>query len=137
MKGQDTPSRFPQTADFAEDAFKGKTILLVDPDLSDLMELTATLEAWGLNVQMARSRLDALDRIESGTKIDCVLMQLHSQPIEGDQLIRRLHEQNQFENIPVVLYDSNAVDAGSPLPEPLPLRRLHELLKQSLRRPSK
>ncbi|MEN8175668.1 MAG: ATP-binding protein [Pseudomonadota bacterium] len=60
----------------------GNRILLVEPDLSQLLRLTPTLERWGLQVMAAADAGEALEVLEEET--DCRLVAVSMEPSAAD-----------------------------------------------------
>ncbi|MEZ0393394.1 MAG: response regulator [Pseudobdellovibrionaceae bacterium] len=92
-----------------EKNFEGKTVLLVDDDLRNVFALTSALESKGLAVRIAKNGLEALESLSLHPDSDLVLMDLMMPKMDGLEAIRRIRQQSQFRDLPIIALTAKAM----------------------------
>lgn len=80
----------------------GKRVLLVDDDIRDLLKLTPTLEAWGLEVTAAGDGIEALEVLQEDDEFALVLMDIMMPKLDGYDTIRKIREHGQFRDLAII-----------------------------------
>ena len=127
----------PVTPVIPEASFQGKSILLVDNDVRNLLALTPTLEAWGLRVTAAGDREEALDTLREEPECALVLTDVMMPEGEGYDTIREIRRQG---DLPVIALTADAesqvrsgeAGANEVIPKPVDVTRLKEVLERYL-----
>jgi len=86
----------------AASSIVGKRILLVDDDIRTLLNLTPTLEAWGLEVTAAGDGIEALEVLQEDDEFALVLMDILMPKLDGYDTIRRIREHQRFSNLAIL-----------------------------------
>jgi CheY-like chemotaxis protein/CHASE3 domain sensor protein len=92
-----------------EKHFEGKKVLLVDDDLRNVFALTSALETKGLTVRIAKNGIEALESLKQHPDADIVLMDLMMPRMDGLEAIRRIREQSQFKELPIIALTAKAM----------------------------
>ncbi len=66
-----------------EEVFEGRTILIAEDDVRNVFALTSLLEPKGVSLVFARNGMQALEVLDSGRKVDLVLMDLMMPEMDG------------------------------------------------------
>lgn len=94
------------------DKMDGHTILLVD-DVDFTVELEKkTLERTGCNILTARNGIEALEII-SKTRPNLILMDIYMPSMKGDECCRRIKENPEYRDIPVIFTTSAGKEEAS------------------------
>ena len=91
----------PARAD-TDSGIAGKRVLLVDDDIRDLLKLTPTLEAWGLEVTAAGDGIEALEVLQEDDEFALVLMDIMMPKLDGYDTIRQIREHEQFRDLAII-----------------------------------
>lgn len=102
-----TPSE-EKTLDSSKDQ-KG-TILIVDDSINVRRFLALTLEKGGYSVEQAKDGQDALEKLQSGLKVQAVICDIEMPRIDGYGFLGRVKSNNEFKNIPVAMLTSRSSD---------------------------
>lgn len=93
-----------------DDSLNGTKVLLVDDDTRNIFALSLLLKQAGMIVQIANNGAMALELLTSdGGQFDIVLMDIMMPVMDGYEAIRRIREQEQFENLPVIAVSAKAL----------------------------
>ena len=119
--------------------FEGRKILLVDDDVRNIFALTKVLEHKGLNVDIARNGLEALDKLQKLEDIDLVLMDIMMPEMDGYEAMREIRKNPKFNRLPIIALTAKAMkddqelcmNAGASdyLAKPVDIDRLQSLLR--------
>lgn len=85
-----------------EKEFEGKTLLLVDDRPENLDLLIGFLEKYNLNIIVATSGEQGLERLQH-TRPDIILLDIMMPGIDGYEVCRRLKESDELSQIPIIL----------------------------------
>ncbi|MER3491576.1 MAG: hybrid sensor histidine kinase/response regulator [Mastigocladus sp. ERB_26_2] len=102
-----TPSE-EKTPELSKDQ-KG-TILIVDDSINVRRFLALTLEKGGYLVEQAKDGQDALEKLQSGLKVQAVICDIEMPRIDGYGFLGRVKSNNEFKNIPVAMLTSRSSD---------------------------
>ncbi|WP_315790840.1 hybrid sensor histidine kinase/response regulator [Fischerella sp. JS2] len=97
-----------KTLDSSKDQ-KG-TILIVDDSINVRRFLALTLEKGGYLVEQAKDGQDALEKLQSGLKVQAVICDIEMPRIDGYGFLGRVKSNNEFKNIPVAMLTSRSSD---------------------------
>ena len=106
---QVTLPRGAQTEDALQHApaeLPGRRALVVDDNETNRRILRRQLEAWGMSVDTFPGGADALAALESGSRYDLVLTDMHMPGMDGIELAQRLRELPATRDLPMLLLTS-------------------------------
>jgi CheY-like chemotaxis protein/signal transduction histidine kinase/CHASE3 domain sensor protein len=128
-----------RTARNREQVFEGRKVLLVDDDVRNVFAMTSLLEQRGLAVEPARNGVEALEKLETHTDIDLVLMDVMMPVMDGLEATRRIRADPRWHKLPVIAITAKAMrddqeqcrkaGANDYLAKPIELDRLMSLLR--------
>jgi CheY-like chemotaxis protein len=117
----------------------GKTILVVEDDIDELLALTQVLEEKGIRVIQATDGLEALEELSSSNNIDMVLMDVLLPRMDGIEATRRIRANPDCKYIPVIALTAQAMagdrlrflkaGASDYLTKPIDLARLFSMIR--------
>lgn len=120
-------------------ALEGRRILLVDDDMRNIFALTGALEQKGALVEVARNGVEALEKLDTVTDIDMVLMDVMMPVMDGLEATRRIRADGRFQKLPIIAITAKAmkddqeqcIKAGASdyLAKPIDIDRLYSLLR--------
>ncbi len=90
--------------------FTGRTVLLVDDDLRNLLTLTPLFERWGCAVLAAGDGAEALETLATEGPVDLVLLDLMMPGMDGEQTLDHLRADGRFDDIPIVVLTAKAIE---------------------------
>ncbi|WP_162463184.1 response regulator [Paenibacillus psychroresistens] len=93
----------------SDDTLKGRKILLVDDDLRNTFALSKVLKQHGLEVIMADNGKLALDKLESETGIELVIMDIMMPIMDGYEAMRHIRENPEHQNLPIIALTAKAM----------------------------
>ncbi len=86
------------------------TILIIDDSINVRRFLALTLEKGGYKVEQAKDGQDALDKLQSGLKVQAVICDIEMPRVDGYGFLSRIKSNNEFKNIPVAMLTSRSSD---------------------------
>ncbi|MDF5726696.1 MAG: hybrid sensor histidine kinase/response regulator [Rhizonema sp. PD38] len=86
------------------------TILIVDDSINVRRFLALTLEKGGFQVEQAKDGQDALEKLQSGLKVQAVICDIEMPRIDGYGFLGRVKSNDDFRNIPVAMLTSRSSD---------------------------
>ncbi|HET8729717.1 MAG TPA: response regulator [Moraxellaceae bacterium] len=101
-----------KTADSAnhrDDVFQGKKVLLVDDDMRNIYALSASLEEWGCEIEIANNGLESLEALDRSPDFDIVLMDIMMPEMDGYEAMSRIREQERFKKLPILALTAKAM----------------------------
>ncbi|MBP2031283.1 two-component system alkaline phosphatase synthesis response regulator PhoP [Methanohalophilus levihalophilus] len=120
-----------------------QAIMIVDDEPDALLATQRALEADGYNVIVARSGLEALEKMEE-TIPDTILLDVMMPDMDGFEVCRRLKENKRLKHIPVIMLTAKGqtddkvegieLGADDYITKPFELRELKARIKMVLRR---
>ncbi|MFT5288656.1 MAG: CheY-like chemotaxis protein [Planctomycetota bacterium] len=114
------------------------TLLMVDDESELAMGLAALLRARGYDVELACNGLEALERLARDPLPDLVLLDYEMPQLDGEEVLRRLRENERTEDLPVLLATASTVDltrlrkVSGVLRKPYPRAVLFEMIRRML-----
>jgi len=112
-----TPSQLPNDVELSDASheqasyvsIEGCNVLLVDDDLRNTFALSKVLKKQGRNVTLADNGQMALEQLEKAEKIDIVLMDIMMPVMDGHEAMRRIRQQPQYQNLPIIALTAKAM----------------------------
>ncbi len=102
------PQEFVQSAHLD---LRGRRILIVDDNASNLRTLSLQTEAWGMVRKSTRNPVEALDWIKQGDTFDIGLIDLQMPEMDGPHLGAEIRKLRDEQSLPLVLVSSEPTDA--------------------------
>ena len=100
----------PVVPPLPEDAdFSGKRVLLVDDDGRNVFAIASVLEARGMEVMHAPNGKVALELLQTGGKVDAVLMDTMMPEMDGLDATRAIRDMLQFKDLPIISLTAKAM----------------------------
>lgn len=137
-------SRPADASTHRDDIFTGCKVLLVDDDMRNIYALSASLEEWGCEVQMANNGLESLAALDANPEIDIVLMDIMMPEMDGYEAMQKIREQERFKKLPILALTAKAmrddrakcIEAGANdyITKPVDTEKLQSLMRVWLRR---
>lgn len=84
------------------------TILIIDDSINVRRFLALTLEKGGYQVEQAKDGQDALEKLESGLKVQAVICDIEMPRLDGYGFLGRLNSNVSLKNIPVAMLTSRS-----------------------------
>lgn len=91
------------------DILSGKRVLVVDDDVRNLFALTAAFERSNIVVITAESGREAIEILNSGKKIDIVLMDIMMPEMDGYETIQNIRREPKHKNLPIIAVTAKAM----------------------------
>ncbi len=88
--------------------FSDRRILVVDDDMRNIYALSAGLEEWGCQVQVANNGKEALQALAEGD-YDLVLMDIMMPEMDGYEAMRRLRADDRWRKLPIIALTAKAM----------------------------
>jgi len=128
--------RMLQAARERDDAFEGRTILVVEDDVRNVFALTSVFEPRGAKVVIARNGREGLEMARK-VRPDLVLMDIMMPEMDGLTATRELRRDAELRNVPIIALTAKAMKddyaeciaagASDYLPKPLDVDKLVSL----------
>lgn len=122
-----------------DDVMVGRKVLIVDDDMRNVFALMASLEAEGLEIEVARNGQEAIDRVTGGDAVDLVLMDIMMPVMNGYDAMAALRADPRFARLPIIALTAKATSADKArclkagasdyLPKPVDLDRLLSMMR--------
>ena len=94
-----------------EHVSKGKgTILIVDDSINVRRFLALTLEKGGYQVEQAKDGQDALEKLQTGLRVQAVICDIEMPRVDGYGFLGRVKSNGDLKNIPVAMLTSRSSD---------------------------
>ncbi|PWW43683.1 hypothetical protein DFR36_10934 [Melaminivora alkalimesophila] len=106
--------RLLQQARSRDDAFDGRTILVVEDDVRNVFALSSVLEPTGARVQIARNGREALEQLERAGQgehppVDLVLMDIMMPEMDGLTAMREIRKRVEWRRLPIIALTAKAM----------------------------
>ncbi len=93
-----------------EEVFEGRTILVAEDDVRNVFALTSLLEPKGVTLVFARNGVQALQVLDSGKKVDLVLMDLMMPEMDGLTAIVEIRKRGgALAKVPIIALTAKAM----------------------------
>ncbi|GLU53855.1 response regulator [Dyadobacter frigoris] len=92
-----------------EQILQDKTVLIADDDVRNIFSLTKSLENYKMNVITALDGQEALQKLRENPSIDVVLLDMMMPQMDGYETARRIRENYQWKNLPVIAVTAKAM----------------------------
>jgi PAS domain S-box-containing protein len=122
-----------------DQVFKDKKVMVVDDDMRNIFAISRLLQEKGIETIKAESGPVALEFLEKTPDIDLVLMDIMMPEMDGYETMRRIREQKQFAELPIIALTAKAmrgdrekcIDAGASdyIPKPVDEDRLFSMMR--------
>ncbi len=83
--------------------FVNKKALFIDDEESCQLAGKLILQGLGMNVTIAKNGIDALDILQISNEFDIIIADLMMPGIDGLELIKKIKEKKELQNIPIIL----------------------------------
>ncbi|WP_455555699.1 response regulator [Comamonas sp.] len=91
-------------------ALEGKTVLVVEDDVRNIFALNSILEPTGMQVEIARNGLEALELLkQKENAIDLVLMDIMMPEMDGYTAMREIRHNPQWRRLPIIALTAKAM----------------------------
>jgi CheY-like chemotaxis protein len=87
----------------------GTKALVVDDDIRNIFALTSVLERHQMNVIYAENGADGIALLEQTPDVDVVLMDVMMPEMDGYEAMRRIRDQRQFKDLPIIALTAKAM----------------------------
>nr|MBP9839178.1 response regulator [Pseudomonadota bacterium] len=121
------------------DSLKGKKVLIIDDNQTNLLILTKTLKAWELEVECVNSGIAALERISENNKYDLIILDYLMPELNGLKTAERIRKK---EKTPIIILSSasesvsaeikNELEITYCLSKPVRHEKLYDILRKAL-----
>ncbi len=91
------------------DVLNAKKVLVVDDDVRNLFALTAAFERSNIEVLTAESGREAIEILNSGKRIDIVLMDIMMPEMDGYETIQMIRKEPKHKNLPIIAVTAKAM----------------------------
>jgi CheY-like chemotaxis protein/signal transduction histidine kinase/HAMP domain-containing protein len=92
-----------------DNAFTGKTILVVDDDVRNIFSLTSVLEQQGMHVLFAENGKDAMRVLGENPGVDLVLMDVMMPEMDGYDTTRAIRDIPEHASLPIISLTAKAM----------------------------
>ena len=95
-----------------EEAFEGRTVLVVEDDVRNVFALASLLEPTGLSVQIARNGREALEWLNAHStpgSVDLILMDIMMPEMDGYTAMREIRLRPEWRRIPIIALTAKAM----------------------------
>ena len=92
-----------------EEVLHGKKVLVVDDDVRNIYSLSSLLELHGVEVLAAYNGREALDKLNSETDIDLVLMDIMMPEMDGIEATKRIRAISRLKQLPIIALTAKAM----------------------------
>ncbi|MBW4631509.1 MAG: hybrid sensor histidine kinase/response regulator [Iphinoe sp. HA4291-MV1] len=86
------------------------TVLIVDDSINVRRFLALTLEKGGYQVEQAKDGQDALEKLQSGLRVQAVICDIEMPRVDGYGFLGRIKSNTDFKDIPVAMLTSRSSD---------------------------
>ncbi|GAB3821036.1 response regulator [Pontibacter rugosus] len=122
-----------------EEILQNRKILVVDDDVRNVYSLSSLLELHGMEVVVAYDGKEALQKLETETGVDMVLMDIMMPEMDGIEAIKQIRRMVPFKRLPIIALTAkamkedkeNCIKAGASdyVPKPIDTDKLLTLMR--------
>lgn len=104
-----TPEQFDEKT-AGTNTMEGKTVLIADDDMRNIFALTASLQEYRMQIEIANNGVEAVQILKNAEKtIDIILMDIMMPEMDGYQAIQEIRKDSRFKNIPIIAVTAKAM----------------------------
>ena len=92
-----------------DELLSGKKVLLVDDDMRNIFALSRFLEKYDFDIIVANDGKEALEKLSENKDTAIVLMDIMMPEMDGYEATRKIREQKEFQNLPVIALTAKAM----------------------------
>lgn len=100
---------FPPTLHEPEMPFEGMRMMIVDDDIRNVYALTSMLEKHGVDIVVALTGLDALDKLNADGPFEMIFMDIMMPELDGLETMRRIRLEPRLAHIPILALTAKAM----------------------------
>nr|WP_280529296.1 CHASE3 domain-containing protein [Saccharibacillus endophyticus] len=100
---------FPPTLHEPDMPFEGMRMMIVDDDIRNVYALTSMLEKHGVEIIVALTGLDALDKLNAEGPFDMIFMDIMMPELDGFETMRRIRLEPGLAHIPILALTAKAM----------------------------
>ncbi|WP_281888371.1 response regulator [Paenibacillus sp. YYML68] len=93
----------------SDESLKGRKVLLVDDDMRNTFALSKVLRQHGLEVLMADNGKLAVEKLESESGIELVIMDIMMPVMDGYEAMRLIRSKPQYSRLPIIALTAKAM----------------------------
>ncbi|GGN98822.1 CHASE3 domain-containing protein [Saccharibacillus kuerlensis] len=108
-EGPYAESFFPKTQSESERTFAGMRMMIVDDDIRNVYALTSMLEKHGVEIVVALTGLDALDKLQKEGPFNMIFMDIMMPELDGLETMRRIRLVPELAHIPILALTAKAM----------------------------
>ena len=92
-----------------EDVLDGKNILIVDDDMRNVFALTSFLDAFNMNITIAKNGREGIEKLRNNPKMHLVLMDIMMPEMDGYEAMREIRKDPRFVKLPIIALTAKAM----------------------------
>ncbi len=86
-----------------------KKVLIVDDDMRNTFALTTLLEGKDMEVTVAETGIEALEKLEQHDDIAIILMDIMMPEMDGYEAIQKIKKQPRYQKLPIIALTAKAM----------------------------
>ncbi|MWJ30851.1 response regulator [Saccharibacillus sp. WB 17] len=102
-------SLFPASVFEPDKPFVGMRMMIVDDDIRNVYALTSMLEKHGVEITVAQTGLDALDKLRDEAPFEMIFMDIMMPELDGLEAMRRIRLTPELAEIPILVLTAKAM----------------------------
>lgn len=103
------PEKFQSNSSTAS-TIEGKTVLIADDDMRNVFALTASLQQYNMQIEIANNGIEAISILKDPEKqIDIVLMDIMMPEMDGYEAIQEIRQETRFNHLPIIAVTAKAM----------------------------
>ncbi|MEJ8306524.1 CHASE3 domain-containing protein [Saccharibacillus sacchari] len=102
-------SLFPPSSHETAITFDGMRMMIVDDDIRNVYALTSMLEKHNVEITVAQTGLDALDKLREEGPFEMIFMDIMMPELDGLETMRRIRQVKELAHIPILALTAKAM----------------------------